>query len=129
MGGHVHEHKSAIFAKFQVTSVSLCLILSLIGVGFDLGRLQISKERVNDVILPKWAKSPEDFIYKHRKALESEYVSAHLHEWVDLIFGYKQRGPAAVEALNVFYYCTYEGMSFIQVMMWLTSFATILEEH
>lgn len=37
--------------------------------GFDLGRLQISKERVNDVILPKWAKSPEDFIYKHRKAL------------------------------------------------------------
>uniref|UniRef100_A0AAY4EZ49 Neurobeachin-like protein 2 n=1 Tax=Denticeps clupeoides TaxID=299321 RepID=A0AAY4EZ49_9TELE len=76
---------------------------------FDLGRLQISKERVNDVILPKWAKSPEDFIYKHRKALESEYVSAHLHEWIDLIFGYKQRGPAAVEALNVFYYCTYEG--------------------
>uniref|UniRef100_A0A8C4IAW2 Neurobeachin-like protein 2 n=1 Tax=Dicentrarchus labrax TaxID=13489 RepID=A0A8C4IAW2_DICLA len=76
---------------------------------FDLGRLQISKERVNDVVLPKWAKSPEDFIYKHRKALESEYVSAHLHEWIDLIFGYKQRGPAAVEALNVFYYCTYEG--------------------
>lgn len=37
--------------------------------GFDLGRLQISKERVNDVLLPKWAKSPEDFIYKHRKAL------------------------------------------------------------
>ncbi|XP_034461449.1 neurobeachin-like protein 1 isoform X1 [Hippoglossus hippoglossus] len=77
--------------------------------GFDLGRLQISKERVNHVILPKWAKSPEDFIYKHRKALESEYVSAHLHEWIDLIFGFKQRGPAAVEALNVFYYCTYEG--------------------
>ncbi|XP_056884546.1 neurobeachin-like protein 1 isoform X3 [Takifugu flavidus] len=76
---------------------------------FDLGRLQMSKERVNDVLLPKWAKSPEDFIYKHRKALESEYVSAHLHEWIDLIFGYKQRGPAAVEALNVFYYCTYEG--------------------
>uniref|UniRef100_A0A8C7QXM9 Neurobeachin-like protein 2 n=1 Tax=Oncorhynchus mykiss TaxID=8022 RepID=A0A8C7QXM9_ONCMY len=76
---------------------------------FDLGRLQISKERVNDVILPKWARSPEDFIYKHRKALESEYVSAHLQDWIDLIFGYKQRGPAAVEALNVFYYCTYEG--------------------
>ncbi|XP_053554652.1 neurobeachin-like protein 1 isoform X2 [Bombina bombina] len=77
--------------------------------GFDLGRLQISKEKVNDVILPKWAETPEDFIIKHRKALESEYVSAHLHEWIDLIFGYKQRGPAAVEALNVFYYCTYEG--------------------
>uniref|UniRef100_A0A8C3D496 Neurobeachin-like protein 2 n=1 Tax=Cairina moschata TaxID=8855 RepID=A0A8C3D496_CAIMO len=77
--------------------------------GFNLGQLQISKEVVNDVVLPKWAHSPEDFICKHRKALESEYVSAHLHEWIDLIFGYKQRGPAAVEALNVFYYCTYEG--------------------
>uniref|UniRef100_A0A8C9EXG9 Neurobeachin like 1 n=1 Tax=Pavo cristatus TaxID=9049 RepID=A0A8C9EXG9_PAVCR len=77
--------------------------------GFNLGQLQISKEAVNDVVLPRWAHSPEDFIYKHRKALESEYVSAHLHEWIDLIFGYKQRGPAAVEALNVFYYCTYEG--------------------
>ncbi|XP_033620440.1 neurobeachin-like protein 1 isoform X2 [Fukomys damarensis] len=76
---------------------------------FNLGRLQVSKELVNDVILPKWAKSAEDFICKHRKALESEYVSAHLHEWIDLIFGYKQRGPAAVEALNVFYYCSYEG--------------------
>ncbi|ELW62717.1 Neurobeachin-like protein 1 [Tupaia chinensis] len=76
---------------------------------FNLGRLQVSKELVNDVILPKWAKSAEDFIYKHRKALESEYVSSHLHEWIDLIFGYKQRGPAAVEALNVFYYCSYEG--------------------
>uniref|UniRef100_A0A452VAA3 Neurobeachin like 1 n=1 Tax=Ursus maritimus TaxID=29073 RepID=A0A452VAA3_URSMA len=76
---------------------------------FNLGCLQVSKEVVNDVILPKWAKSAEDFIYKHRKALESEYVSAHLHEWIDLIFGYKQRGPAAVEALNVFYYCSYEG--------------------
>uniref|UniRef100_A0AAR2KLP0 Neurobeachin-like protein 2 n=1 Tax=Pygocentrus nattereri TaxID=42514 RepID=A0AAR2KLP0_PYGNA len=90
--------------------------------GFDLGRLQISKERVNDVVLPKWAKSPEDFIYKHRKALESEYVSAHLHEWIDLIFGYKQRGPAAVEALNVFYYCTYEGKTAVMDAINIKSF-------
>ncbi|XP_060579246.1 neurobeachin-like protein 1, partial [Ruditapes philippinarum] len=76
---------------------------------FDLGKLQISREVVDNVILPKWAETPEDFIYKHRKALESEYVSNNLHNWIDLIFGYKQKGPAAVEALNVFYYCTYEG--------------------
>lgn len=76
---------------------------------FDLGHLQNSKERVNDVILPPWAKSAEDFIYLHRKALESDYVSANLHNWIDLIFGYKQKGPRAVEALNVFYYCSYEG--------------------
>ncbi|XP_059178496.1 neurobeachin-like protein 1 [Physella acuta] len=77
--------------------------------GFDLGRLQITKEQVNDVKLPPWASTPEEFIYKHRQALESEFVSANLHNWIDLIFGYKQKGPAAVEALNVFYYVTYEG--------------------
>ncbi|ELT90958.1 hypothetical protein CAPTEDRAFT_18825 [Capitella teleta] len=76
---------------------------------FDLGRLQNGHERVDDVVLPRWAVSSYDFINKHNRALESEYVSAHLHEWIDLIFGYKQRGPAAAEALNVFYYCTYEG--------------------
>jgi hypothetical protein len=44
-----------------------------------------------------------------RAALEAPYVSAHLHEWIDLIFGYKQTGPSAVEADNVFYHLTYEG--------------------
>uniref|UniRef100_A0A672J9K9 Neurobeachin-like protein 2 n=1 Tax=Salarias fasciatus TaxID=181472 RepID=A0A672J9K9_SALFA len=77
--------------------------------GFDLGQLQISQDPVTDVVLPRWATSREDFIRKHRKALESEHVSSHLHEWIDLIFGYKQRGEEAVDALNVFYYCTYEG--------------------
>ncbi|XP_056300146.1 neurobeachin-like protein 2 isoform X3 [Pseudoliparis swirei] len=77
--------------------------------GFDLGRLQISQDPVADVLLPRWASSREDFIKQHRKALECEHVSGHLHEWIDLIFGYKQRGEEAVNALNVFYYCTYEG--------------------
>ena len=64
---------------------------------------------LDDVKLPPWASDANDFIAKHREALESEYVSAHLHEWVDLIFGYKQTGAPAIAALNVFYYLTYEG--------------------
>lgn len=43
------------------------------------------------------------------QALESEFVSSQLHQWIDLIFGYKQRGPEAARALNVFHYLTYEG--------------------
>ena len=38
---------------------------------FDLGVRQFGQMRVDDVILPPWANSPEDFIQKHRKALVS----------------------------------------------------------
>lgn len=64
---------------------------------------------VSDVELPPWAKSPEEFVRINRMALESEFVSCQLHQWIDLIFGYKQRGPEAMRATNVFYYLTYEG--------------------
>ena len=53
-----------------------------------------------DVILPAWAEGPKDFLEKMRAAIESDYVSEHLHHWIDLIFGYKQRGDAAVQADN-----------------------------
>ncbi|EDQ86428.1 uncharacterized protein MONBRDRAFT_38432, partial [Monosiga brevicollis MX1] len=66
-------------------------------------------ERVDDVLLPPWAHNAEDFLAKCRAALESDYVSAHLHHWIDLIFGYKQRGSEARKACNVFHPMTYEG--------------------
>lgn len=71
---------------------------------------------IDNVKLPPWASSVHEFVYMHREvrdvcgylelwfilllcpsrthvqALESEYVTAHLHHWIDLIFGYKQRG-------------------------------------
>eukprot|EP00698_Gefionella_okellyi_P026273 TRINITY_DN9942_c0_g1_i1.p1 TRINITY_DN9942_c0_g1~~TRINITY_DN9942_c0_g1_i1.p1 ORF type:complete len:2968 (+),score=749.63 TRINITY_DN9942_c0_g1_i1:68-8971(+) len=75
---------------------------------FVFGRRQDGTP-MDDVILPRWAKSPEDFIRQHRAALESEYVSEHLHEWLDLIFGSKQRGDEAVTADNLFFHLTYEG--------------------
>lgn len=56
---------------------------------------------VNHVQLPIWAKnSPEIFTSKLREALESEYVSRNLNHWIDLIFGYKQRGEEATKSDN-----------------------------
>ncbi|KAJ8028510.1 Neurobeachin [Holothuria leucospilota] len=75
---------------------------------YKLG-VQDDGAKVDDVILPQWAKSAEDFVRINREALESEFVSCQLHQWIDLIFGYKQKGPEAVRATNVFYYLTYEG--------------------
>ncbi|KAI1460228.1 beach-domain-containing protein [Annulohypoxylon moriforme] len=78
--------------------------------GYNFGDRQGSGGRVNHVELPPWAKGdPKIFIAKHREALESPYVSQHLHLWIDLIFGNKQRGEAAVENLNVFHYLSYYG--------------------
>nr|CAD7423482.1 unnamed protein product [Timema monikensis] len=65
--------------------------------------------KVGDVHLPLWAQGPEDFVRKLREALESDYVSKHLHHWIDLIFGCKQIGPEAEKADNLFYYLCYEG--------------------
>lgn len=65
---------------------------------------------LGDVVLPPWAKSdPREFIRLHREALESDYVSQNLHHWIDLIFGYKQLGQPAIEAVNVFHHLFYEG--------------------
>lgn len=65
----------------------------------DLG-VRYNGEKGGDVKLPIWAKDSEDFLKKMREALESNYVSENLHHWIDLIFGCKQRGDAALEANN-----------------------------
>lgn len=76
---------------------------------FDLG-LKQDGVRVDNVILPRWAHNDaRKFIQIHREALECEFVSLNLHHWIDLIFGYKQTGPAALEADNIYHPLTYEG--------------------
>jgi len=77
---------------------------------YDFGVKQGGGETVSDVKLPPWAKGdPHVFIAKHREALESPFVSEHLHQWIDLVFGFKQRGEAAIEATNVFQHLSYGG--------------------
>eukprot|EP00727_Mastigamoeba_balamuthi_P006242 m51a1_g2237 putative wd repeat and fyve domain-containing protein 3 (4017) ;mRNA; f:264190-277056 len=76
---------------------------------FNLGAKQ-NGDRIGDVTLPPWAKgSAREFVRKNLEALESPYVSEHLCEWIDLIFGYKQRGKMAEQAVNVFFHLSYEG--------------------
>lgn len=71
--------------------------------GFDFGVRQ-NGEIVNHVMLPPWCwNNPRLFVLIHRQALESEMVRKNLHNWIDLIFGYKQTGQPAVDALNVFH--------------------------
>ncbi|KAJ3425726.1 beige/beach-related [Anaeramoeba flamelloides] len=77
---------------------------------FNLGKVNSTGKMVNNVELPKWSNQCiHTFLYLHRKALESDYVSEHLNEWIDLIFGYKQKGSEAIKAGNTFYYLSYEG--------------------
>ncbi len=59
--------------------------------------------------LPKWAKNAEDFLRVQREALESDAVNETLHHWIDLIFGYQQRGEEALAANNLFHPLSYEG--------------------
>ncbi|KAF9014685.1 beach-domain-containing protein [Hymenopellis radicata] len=73
----------------------------------DFGVQQSSGEKIHDVKLPPWAKQdPLLFITLNRKALESSFVSEHLAQWIDLIWGCKQRDA---EALNCFHPLSYEG--------------------
>ena len=79
------------------------------GNSFNFGTMQ-DGVKVDDVVLPPWAKgSPERFVEVNRAALESDIVTNMLPDWIDLIFGYKQRGQAAVDNNNVFFYLTYAG--------------------
>ncbi len=97
----VKELIPELFCCPDVFSNSRCL---------QLGTLQDGSGRVNDVRLPPWASgSPHKFVRLHRLALESEKVSCNLHKWIDLVFGHKQSGEAALKSNNIFYYLTYEG--------------------
>lgn len=56
---------------------------------------------LQDLELPEFAPTPEEFIRYHRAVLESELVSESLHLWLDLTFGYCLQGDAAIKHMNV----------------------------
>ena len=63
--------------------------------------LTSDKKNIDNVVLPPWAShSPRLFCKIMRKSLESQYVSTHINEWIDLIFGYKRKGVDAEKYYN-----------------------------
>ncbi|OHS99739.1 hypothetical protein TRFO_33768 [Tritrichomonas foetus] len=72
--------------------------------GFNFGKT-MNDEIVSDVKLPNWSNgSAYKFIEIQRAGLESEYVSAHLNDWIDLIFGIYQK---SLEKNNLFHMFSY----------------------
>ena len=75
----------------------------------NVGNIQFDNkmngEEVNDVVLPPWASTPEEFVLTLRAALESDWVSENLHLWIDLIFGKHQ---SSEEKCNIFLPISYE---------------------
>ncbi|OHT15288.1 hypothetical protein TRFO_14189 [Tritrichomonas foetus] len=62
---------------------------------------------IDNVELPPHI-TPLMFVYQMRNILESREVSDFLPKWIDLIFGYKQRGEEALKAKNLFHPLSYD---------------------
>ena len=74
---------------------------------FDMG-IKRDKEKVNDVLCPLWTQNnPYKLITFLNLAFESDEVSFNINNWIDLIFGYKQRGKEAEKANNVYIFNSY----------------------
>jgi hypothetical protein len=56
---------------------------------------------LQDLELPAFLSSSEEFITYHRRVFESDYVSQRLHQWIDITFGYCLEGDQAVAHMNV----------------------------
>ena len=68
---------------------------------FNLG-LNSEGNNIDNVALPPWAShSPRLFCKILKKSIESQYVSMNINNWIDLIFGYKQKGSEAEKYYNV----------------------------
>lgn len=66
----------------------------------NLSHLDFSEAEINEnVALPEWSSTPYRYIDVMRKNLET---TSNLNDWIDLIFGYKETGEAALQAKNLF---------------------------
>ena len=65
--------------------------------------------QVEEVLLPNWCKNnPYYFIEKNRFLIENHNLN--INPWIDLIFGYLQRGPQAQSIGNIYLANVYDGV-------------------
>lgn len=63
----------------------------------------------NNVLLPPWSdNNPYEFVMKMRGYLENGYVNKNINKWIDMLFGYKQKGKEAENIFNVFVPSSYD---------------------
>lgn len=75
--------------------------------GFEFGMRQ-NGDTIDNVVLPPWCmQNPRLFVCVLRQALESNLVTFNLNNWIDLIFGYKQSGKPALDAINCYHPACY----------------------
>ena len=76
----------------------------------NLGEMgENEKKLVQDIALPPWTNnSGYNFINKHREFLESPEISEKINEWINIIFGSKQKGKEAKKIYNLFMKESYE---------------------
>ena len=111
--GHCFDTPDRLFFNIQKFYVVQEKYQELIPEFFNLPELYININnyvygktidnfQVSDVELPPWAmNSPRLFSKMNKKALESQFVSQHINDWIDLIFGYKRSGSEAEKSFNV----------------------------
>ena len=83
---------------------------------FNLG-VRRNKTKVTDVECPPWSDNdPYKFLTYLNLAFESDEVSFNLSYWIDLIFGFKQRGKEAEKANNIYMFNCYPDLVDIENM-------------
>ena len=78
----------------------------------NINRLDLGKKNedfVEDVKMPSWClDNPYLFVENYRSLIECGYLN--ISAWIDLIFGYYQRGKAAQSIGNIFMPLSYDGV-------------------
>lgn len=70
----------------------------------------------SNVNLPPWSyDNPFEFVSTMKKYLETEMVNKNMSKWIDLIFGYKQKGKEGENANNLFVASSYDNFHIDEV--------------